>query len=63
MKTIEIVVAPDGKATVQTKGFRGASCREGSRFVEQALGIRLQEQLTPEFHQQQSAQERQQQRL
>ena len=34
---IEIIVAPDGKTTVQTKGFQGASCREGSRFVEQPL--------------------------
>jgi len=62
MKTIEIIVAPDGKTKVQTKGFQGSSCREGSRFLEEALGTRLQEQITPEFHQQSPLQQSQQQR-
>ena len=59
---IEIIVAPDGKTTVQTKGFQGASCKEGSRFLEQALGSRLNEQVTAEFHQQKPVQQSQQQR-
>jgi len=50
MKQIEIIVGPDGKATVQTKGFTGASCREASRFLEQALGEVDREKLTSEFH-------------
>jgi len=54
VKTIEIVVAPDGATTVRTKGFVGPECREASRFVEQALGIRTAETLTAEFHQGQS---------
>jgi hypothetical protein len=58
---IEIIVAPDGKTTVQTKGFQGSSCREGSRFLEQALGGRLHEQVTAEFHQQEPVQQNQQQ--
>ena len=32
-------------------GFVGGECREASKFVEQALGKRGQEQLTAEFHQ------------
>jgi hypothetical protein len=59
---IEIIVAPDGKTTVQTKGFQGSSCKEGSRFLEEALGSRLHEQVTAEFHQQESVQQSQQQR-
>jgi hypothetical protein len=51
-KTIEIIVTPEGRTTVQTIGFTGASCRDASRFVEQALGQRLSEQRTAEFHQQ-----------
>jgi len=62
VKTIEITVAPDGTSTVQTKGFHGASCREGSHFLEQALGARLREQVTPEFHYQEPLQQIQQQR-
>ena len=53
MKTIEIIVAPNGKVRVTTKGFSGASCRDASKFIEQALGERTAEQLTSEFHQEQ----------
>ena len=52
MRTIEIIVSPKGETTVQTKGFAGASCREASKFIEQALGQQTGEQLTAEFHQQ-----------
>jgi hypothetical protein len=52
MKTIEITVSPTGETRIETKGFAGSQCREASRFIEQALGKRLSEQLTAEFHQQ-----------
>ena len=51
MKTIEIIVSPTGQTDVQTKGFSGGECREASRFVEEALGQRISETLTAEFHQ------------
>ena len=51
MKTIEIVVSPKGETSVQTKGFTGASCREASKFLEQALGQGAGETLTGEFYQ------------
>lgn len=60
-KTIEIIVAPDGQTTVKTKGFQGSSCKEGSRFLEEALGDRTQEKLTFEYHAD-PIQQRQQQR-
>ena len=50
MKTVEIVVSPKGETVVTTKGFAGSSCREASKFVEQALGQRTGERLTSEFH-------------
>ncbi len=50
-KTIEITVSPTGQSNVQTKGFIGGECREASRFVEEALGQRVSESLTAEFHQ------------
>ena len=52
MKTIEIIVSPEGKTTVQTLGFIGPSCRDASRFIEEALGQRLVDQPTAEFYQQ-----------
>ena len=51
--TIELIVTPSGEVTVQTKGFAGSSCRDASRFIEEALGKRTGEQLTAEFHQKQ----------
>jgi hypothetical protein len=57
MKTIEVVVSPQGEVRVETKGFSGPSCREASRFIEQALGQRTGEQLTAEFHQSQAQQQ------
>lgn len=51
MKRIEIIVAPDGTSRVETKGFTGKSCREASRFLEEALGQKTSERLTAPFHQ------------
>ena len=49
-QTIEITVSPQGQTTVQTKGFGGSSCREASKFLEQALGQPTDERLTSEFY-------------
>jgi len=62
-RVIEITISAKGETTVQTRGFAGPSCRDASRFLEQALGQRLGEQLTAEFHQVQAAEQQQQQRL
>lgn len=51
MKTIEITVDPKGTTKVETKGFTGGSCREASGFIEEALGRRSAETLTPEYYQ------------
>ena len=51
MKLIEIIVSPTGQTDVQTKGFTGGECREASKFLEEALGRRVNETLTAEFHQ------------
>jgi hypothetical protein len=58
---IEIIISPKGEVTVQTKGFTGDSCREASKFIEQALGKRTSERLTSEFYQQQTSQNEQRQ--
>ena len=48
---IEVIVSPRGEPTVQTRGFAGPSCRDASRFIEEALGEKTAEHLTAEFHQ------------
>ncbi len=50
MKTIEITVDPQGKTTVETKGFAGSECLKASHDLEKALGLRLQERKTTEFY-------------
>ena len=50
-KFIEVIVNSDGTTRVETRGFTGGQCQEASRFLETALGRRLDETLTPEFHQ------------
>jgi hypothetical protein len=50
VKIIEIVVDSQGRTKVETKGFTGGSCREASRFIEEALGRRTAEQVTGEFY-------------
>jgi hypothetical protein len=58
MKTIEIIVTPNGQTSVQTKGFTGSECRQASEFIETALGRQSHEQLTSEFYTQVSEPQR-----
>ncbi len=50
-RTITIIVAPDGKTKVETAGFVGQSCKDASKFIEQALGQTTDEQFKPEYFQ------------
>jgi len=50
VKRIEITVAPDGQARVETHGFSGQDCRDASRLLEQALGKQTDERLKAEFY-------------
>ena len=56
-RIIEIIVTAKGETTVTTRGFSGANCRDASRSLEEALGQRIGEQLTAEFHQTQAAEQ------
>ena len=49
MKTIEIIVSPDGQTRLQTKGFAGPGCREASRSLEVKLGTRLSDLATSDL--------------
>ena len=50
MKTIQIIVSPEGKTKVETKGFVGSECVQASQYIEQALGSRNLERKTSEFY-------------
>jgi hypothetical protein len=51
VKLIEIIVSPQGQATVLTRGFAEASCREATRSLERALGIIQSDVATTELYQ------------
>ena len=57
-RIIEIIVSPTGQIKLETKGFMGSSCRDASRFLEEALGVKTEERPTAEFYSQ-AADERQ----
>ena len=57
MKTIEVIITPNGESRIETKGFQGAGCRAASQFLEKALGQTKSETLTSEFHQSASQQQ------
>ena len=50
MKTIEILVRPNGEAILETRGYSVEQCQHASRFLEQALGRTINEQRTAEFY-------------
>lgn len=55
MRTIEVLIAPTGEATVQTRGYTGADCLQASKWLERSLGITTADQKTPEFFQAEQA--------
>ena len=63
MKIIEVIITPSGETQIQTKGFSGSECKQASRFLEEALGQNVGEKLTPEYHQNQSAQQSNEQQI
>ena len=46
MKIIEVTVSPKGESKIETKGLVGGECRQVSRYMEEALGVRANEKLT-----------------
>ena len=48
-RVIEVIVSPQGEATVQTRGYGGSACLGASQFLEQALGLVTEDRKTAEF--------------
>lgn len=58
MKTIEIIVSPQGETRIETKGFAGEECRQATKFLESSLGKQSSETPTAEMHQLQGEHDR-----
>ena len=58
MKTIEIIISPQGETRLETRGFAGVACQDASRFIENALGEKSSDRPTAERYQVSAGQER-----
>ena len=47
--TIEVEIAPDGTITTTTRGVKGRSCRDVTKFLTDALGTVVESKNTGEF--------------
>ena len=47
---IEVLVLPTGETRITTHGFVGPKCREATKALETALGTKLSETWTAEYH-------------
>jgi len=61
MKTIEVIVSPNGEVSIDAIGFKGADCERATRYLEEALGVVGKRVKKPEY--QQRSQTKTQQRI
>ena len=50
MKTITVLIAPDGQTQITAEGFSGSECRSATSVFQDALGQPVQERLTAEYY-------------
>jgi len=47
--TIIITIAPTGDVTIKAEGYRGSTCEDATRALEEALGVTQSRRRTPEY--------------
>ena len=57
MKTIEVIIGPDGSLKIDAMGFQGADCERATAFLEKALGTVKGRQKKPEHYRRTLAQQ------
>lgn len=57
MKTIELIVSPQGEVKATAKGFAGPSCTQATDFLAKALGQVTADVKTDDFYKTEVAQE------
>jgi len=56
-KVIVVTVSPKGETKIETKGYSGGDCLQASKFLEEALGVVVNDQKSPEYFQSDSIQQ------
>lgn len=49
-KRVEILYGPNGEVVVEAIGFKGKSCKEATKFLEEALGTEIDVKQKIEWH-------------
>lgn len=49
MKSLEVIVSPDGEVTISAVGFKGNACEKATKALEQAMGIAGKKKFKPEY--------------
>ena len=57
--TLEILIQPDGKISIDALGFSGPDCEQATKFLETALGLTGEKRRKPEYHQSRRGQNQQ----
>ncbi|MDF1862596.1 MAG: DUF2997 domain-containing protein [Verrucomicrobiales bacterium] len=47
---IDVWISPEGAITIDAVGFRGSSCEEATRFLEEGLGMVGRKQRTRDYY-------------
>lgn len=50
MKEIILTFNDDGTVDKEVKGFKGGTCKDATKFIEQAIGTVTEEKLSPEYY-------------
>ena len=59
MKTIDVIVGPDGGIKIEATGFKGADCEKATAFLEKALGTVGKKTRKPEYYRRERLRQRQ----
>jgi hypothetical protein len=49
-KRVEIILGPDGSIDVEAMGFKGASCKEATAFLDKLFGEAAEEKLKESYY-------------
>lgn len=51
MKTIQVLVSPQGEVQIEATGFKGNACEQATADIEKALGVTGKKIKKPEYYQ------------
>lgn len=50
MKSVIVIITPDGEVQIDAVGFKGTACEKATAEIEKALGVPSTRKKKPEYH-------------